>query len=369
MVPRLPGVDLLRSVARELDRTRLRALNGIKLITGTGPAPRIGATPKDVIWSRGKTQVWRYRSEQVRFREPVVLFIGLMSRSYIFDLRPGNSFVEKLVRAGFDVYLIDWGIPDAAEGNHTLDTYVDEYLAPAITTISKASDDSDVNIIGYCMGAMMALLLLGSRDAPVANLISVTAPVDFKHVPEPLGSLADGSLDADELIDDVTETVSPDLLKNFFRLRRPTAGVVQYVDLWDNLWRDDYVEGHQAMSQWAWDHIPLPAAAFRQMIDEYVRGNALVNQTARVSGRPVRLDRITVPLLHVVAEMDDFVPPSCSDALLGLIGSEDVEQARVPAGHAGLIVGRQGAKISIPTIIDWLERHSAARAGAKTGPR
>jgi polyhydroxyalkanoate synthase subunit PhaC len=369
MIPRLPGADLLQSVAHELDRTRLRALNGIKLIAGINPAPRIGATPKDVIWSRGKTQVWRYRSEQVRFREPVVLFIGLMSRSYIFDLRPGNSFVEKLLDAGFDVYLIDWGIADAAEGDHTLDTYVDHYLAPAIKTISKAADDSDVNIIGYCMGAMLALLLLGSCDAPVANLISITAPVDFSHVPEPLRSIADGSLDADELIDDVTETVSPELLKNFFRLRRPTAGIVQYVDLWDNLWRDGYVEGHQAMSQWAWDHIPLPAAAFRQMIDEYVRGNALVNGTARVSGRQVRLEQIAVPVLHVVAEMDDFVPPACSDALLGLIGSQDVEQARVPAGHAGLIVGRQGAKVSIPTIINWLERHSAAHDDATAVPR
>jgi polyhydroxyalkanoate synthase subunit PhaC len=366
MVPKLPGAGFAQSVARELDRTRLRAMNGLKLLAGVGPAPRIGATPKDVIWSRGKTQVWRYRSEKVRYREPVVLFIGLMSRSYIFDLRPGNSFVERLVDAGFDVYLVDWGIPDAAEGDHTLDTYVDNYLAPAITTISKAAGDRNVSLVGYCMGAMMALLLMGSRDTPVANLISITAPVDFSHVPEPLRSIAEGRLDADELIDDVSETVSPELLKNFFRLRRPTAGVVQYVDLWDNLWRDDYVEGHQAMSQWAWDHIPLSAAAFRQMISEYVRGNALMTGAARVSGRHVSLDRITVPVLHVVAEMDDFVPPECSDPLLGLIGSDDVQQARVPAGHAGLIVGRQGAKVSIPTIIDWLERHSS-RHTTETG--
>jgi polyhydroxyalkanoate synthase len=103
---------------------------------------------------------------------------------------------------------------------------------------------------------------------------------------------------------------------------------------------------------------PLPTAAFRQMIDDYVRGNALATGTARVSGRPVRLDQIDIPLLHVVAEMDDFVPPACSDTLLDLIGSGDVEQTRVPAGHAGLIVGRQGAKVSIPAIIDWLKRHS-----------
>jgi polyhydroxyalkanoate synthase len=359
MIPNLPGADTLRSMGREMDRTRVRALNALKLVAGVNP-PRIGTTPKELVWSRGKARVWRYRSTHIRFREPVVLFIGLMSRSYIFDLRPGNSFVERLVDAGFDVYLIDWGIPDAAEGNHTLDTYVDDYLAPALDAIHRSSDGAKLSILGYCMGAMLALLLLGSRNAPVANLIAVTTPVDFTRVPEPLRSIADGSFDPDELIDDSTEMVPPAKLKAFFRLRRPTAEIVQHVDLWDNLWRDDFVEGHQAMSRWAWDHIPLPAAAFRQMIDEYVRGNALTNGTARVSGRPVHLDRINVPLLHVVAEMDDFVPPACSDTLLDLIGSQHIEQARVPAGHAGLIVGRQGAKVSIPTIIDWLGRHSSA---------
>ncbi|MEU2257807.1 alpha/beta fold hydrolase [Nocardia xishanensis] len=348
-------------MGREMERTRVRALNGIKIVTGVNPPPRIGTTPKELVWSRGKARVWRYRSENIRFREPVVLFIGLMSRSYIFDLRPGNSFVERLVDAGFDVYLIDWGVPDAAEGSHTLDTYVDDYLAPALEAIHRSSDDTELSILGYCMGAMLALLLLGSRDTPVANLITVTAPIDFTHVPEPLRSIANGSLDADELIDEATETVPPDVLKIFFKLRRPTAGIMQHVDFWDNLWRDDYIEGHRAMSRWAWDHIPLAGATFRQMINEYMRGNALTNGTARVSGRPVRLDRIDIPLLHVVAEMDDFVPPACSDTLLDLIGSEDIEQARVPAGHAGLLVGRQGAKVSIPAIIDWLKRHSATK--------
>ncbi|MFI6367658.1 alpha/beta fold hydrolase [Nocardia sp. NPDC050630] len=341
-----------------MDRTRARALNALKIVAGVNPT-RIGTTPKELVWSRGKVRVWRYQSEKLRFREPVVLFIGLMSRPYIFDLRPGNSFVERLLDAGFDVYLIDWGIPDAAEGNHTLDTYVDDYLAPALEAIHQSSDGTELSILGYCMGATLALLLLGSRHAAVANLISVTAPVDFTHVPEPLRSIAEGSLAPDDLIDEPTGTVPADVFKAFFRLRRPTARIVQYVDLWDNLWRHDYVEGHRAMSQWAWDHIPVAAAAFRQMIDDYMRPNALVNGTARISGRPVRLDQITIPLLHVVAELDDFVPPACSDTLLDLIGSADIEQARVPAGHAGLLVGRQGAKVSIPAIIDWLKRHSA----------
>ncbi len=39
----------------------------------------------------------------------LLIVFSLFSRSYIMDLRPGNSFVERLLAAGFDVYLLDWG--------------------------------------------------------------------------------------------------------------------------------------------------------------------------------------------------------------------------------------------------------------------
>lgn len=70
------------------------------------------------MWSRGKVTVYRYRSDQVRLGPPLLLFVGLVSRPYFMDLRPGNSFVERLIEAGFDVFLLDWGHPDTAEGDH-----------------------------------------------------------------------------------------------------------------------------------------------------------------------------------------------------------------------------------------------------------
>ena len=42
---------------------------------------------------------------------PLLLVYALIDRPFILDLIPGNSFVEYLVEQGFDVYLLDWGIP------------------------------------------------------------------------------------------------------------------------------------------------------------------------------------------------------------------------------------------------------------------
>src|SRR4051812_36550648 len=77
--------DPLDRVRREVERSAIRARNGIKYLAGndwTTPQP----TPKDTVWRQGDVQLWRYRSDQVTVGPPVLMFIGLVSRSSIFDL-------------------------------------------------------------------------------------------------------------------------------------------------------------------------------------------------------------------------------------------------------------------------------------------
>lgn len=358
MTPALPGMDTVRGLAREVERTRLRAGNGIKLIAELEP-PRVGATPKDEVWSRGIVRLYRYRSARIQYGPPLLLFIGLMSRPYFLDLRPGNSFVERLIDAGFDVFLLDWGIPSEAEGDHTLETYVDYYLPRAINATREAAGDDEVTLVAYCMGASLALLLLGSRrDLPVRAFVALTPLVDMRHLSRSAQPLRTGAIDAKSLVDEDTQLVPAAVIKAFFRLRKPTAEAVQYVNLWENLWKEDYAEGHQAMAQWVWDHVPFPGPAFLQFTRDYVQANGLISGAAHIGGRAVRLDAITLPTLIMTAERDEMVPPACSAPLEAMIASADVEAHTIPAGHIGLIMGRSGAQVSIPLMLDWLTRHS-----------
>src|SRR6516164_2243040 len=109
MNPRIPAplnpADLLTRVNRDVERSVLRARNGIRYVRGTH-RPALGVTPKDTVWSRDKAQLWRYRSGHVRTRVPVVIVTSLVSRSYILDLLPGSSSVEFLRDAGFDVFML-----------------------------------------------------------------------------------------------------------------------------------------------------------------------------------------------------------------------------------------------------------------------
>lgn len=359
MTPALPGSEVAASVRAELDRTRLRARNGIRVVTGVY-SPRVDSTPRDRVWTLDKVSVWRYRTDRRRFSPPVVLFLGLVSRSYVFDLRPGSSYVARLRDAGFDVYLIDWGVPNEADAELTFDHYIDEYLVRALEAIRADSGHREVTVVAYCMGAAMALLLLGSgREVRVRQLVAITPPVDFRYVPTISQPVADGRIEPDDLIDPDTGLVPPELISAFTRMRQPTGELRQYINLWDNLWRDEQqVEAMLAISRWAGDNVPVSGEVMRQIVTDFLRGNALYENRARIAGRPVRLSAITIPVLIVTAEQDDVVPPGCSRPLAGMLGSSDVEEVRVPGGHVGLILGRRGSHAAFPKILDWLERHS-----------
>ena len=154
----------------------------------------ISMTPKDEVWSLGKATLWRYRRPEARTGPPVMLFLGLVGDSAIFDLHPGISWAEKLLDEGFDVYLFDWGSPEAPEADHTLATYLNGYFIHAVDAVRRTAGAAEVLMGAYCMGALMLLLLLGSRDdVPAAGIVLFTPPCDFDHAPAFIEQLPRGT--------------------------------------------------------------------------------------------------------------------------------------------------------------------------------
>ena len=100
----------------------------------------IGVTPKDVVWTHRKTTLYRYRSTRRTHALPVLLVFALINRPDIFDLRPGNSFVEYLLDEGYDVFLLDWGVPGDEDADMGLDNYVCDELPWAMRETLRASE-------------------------------------------------------------------------------------------------------------------------------------------------------------------------------------------------------------------------------------
>jgi polyhydroxyalkanoate synthase len=348
---------LAGDLLREMERNAVRARNGIRYVTGTEWAPE-APTPRDLVWGQGKARLYRFRSDRVRFAPPLLMFIGLVSRSHILDLHEKSSLAAQLRDAGFDVYMLDWGEADAADAGNTLETYLLRYLPRAVRALQQESDAEEVSVLGYCMGGCFALLAAGAEvPIPLRNLITMATPVDFAAMGGLLQALREGEIDPESLIDE-TGNLPPRVVSAFFRIRRPTVDVVQYASLWENLWNDEYVSTHQAMARWASTHVPIPGGVYRQLQRAWLQDNAFMNGTLRLAGRRVDLGHVRQPMLNVLALRDDLVPPEAVLPIASLVGSEDFELMEVPAGHAGLSGSRKAATVTIPGLVDWLARHS-----------
>jgi poly[(R)-3-hydroxyalkanoate] polymerase subunit PhaC len=348
--------EVLARIRADAERQAIRTRNGVKYVTGIG-RPRVGQTPRDVIWKRDKAELWRYRSGQRRWQPPVLIIYSLVSRSYVLDLAPGNTFVGRLLDAGLDVFLIDWGVPDEKDAGNRLETYIDYYLPQAIRALLAESGAEALTTLGYCAGGDLGLLLVARHPGlPIQGLVTVGTPVDFSEMGMFSKLFSDGRLEAGTLLD-ATGNVPPGTMLNAFRILKPTGDIGSYVTLWQNLSSDEQMAAFQAMGQWTKDHVPFPGAAFRQFI-QMMRDNALINDSMRLGGTPVHLADIRCPFLSVLAARDHIAPEAAVAPAVRLVGSRDVEEVRLPAGHVGLMASRTASKATIPAIVDWICRHS-----------
>jgi polyhydroxyalkanoate synthase len=348
--------DIVSVIRQEARHAAVRARNGLQYVASLNPPP-VGDTDKEVVWREDQAQLWRYRFGTPRYQPPIVVFLGLVSRSYVLDLLPDTSFVRHLGRAGFDVFLLDWGVPTDADADNTLETYVDFYLPRALEAAARESGSEELTLLPYCMGGMFALLLAATHpEIPLRAMALLAPPVDFDLMGPLVEPLRSGALDPETLIDE-KGFVPGETIRAFFNVRRPTSDAVAYANLVEKLSNDAFVESHRAMAQWMRDQIPLPGAAFRQITDMFLKQNGFMLDTVRLDGRRASLSDIGVPILSVTAELDDIVPLAASKPLGDLVAGE-VTETVVPAGHVALVMGRRAERTTIPAIVDWLARHS-----------
>jgi polyhydroxyalkanoate synthase len=349
--------DLLDRARTEFDRALQRNFKGLGYFTSS--APTLGASPKDLLIQRGTMNLYHYRpmSDEV-YRVPLLLVMATTNRGYIFDMVPGQSLVEYLLKAGFDVFMLDWTPPRADEKGLRLEDYVLDFIPAAIARVRQKTGEEDFSIVGYCFGGVLSLLWAALHpQAPMKNLVCFTTPVDFSQM-EMFQAWADKRFfDVDKLVDTFGNCPA-DYLYTAFDMLRPGARIAGNIRLLDNLWNDEYVKSFRMFDRWASDTMPLAGEYFRETIKKLIWENRLNEGTMDVAGRPVDLAAITAPFLHVTAEHDHIVPSAASAPLIGKIGSSDKEQVTMKGGHVSLVAGGNAIKRLWPKLVEWLGERS-----------
>jgi polyhydroxyalkanoate synthase len=352
--------EMLGGLRRELERGAMRARNGIRLATGRIPDPEKFVTPHDVVWRSGRWRLLHYRPETVRYSPPLLLVFSLANRAYVFDMAPGNSFVERLNAEGIDVYLLDWGIPDERDAPNTVYTYAVEGIGDAIRETLRDSGADEVSLMGYCLGGILAVVGAAAEpEWPLRTLIGLTLPADMSEMPSALTRLAaDPGFDPATLFDE-TGNLPGQVVEQAMQTATPMGPVTELADLVEGLWNEQYIEQYKVFTGWGHDQVPMAGGVVKDLVEHHIRSNTLATDgTFRLAGRTVRLADITVPFLSIVAEKDHLVPLAAAHPVVERVGSQDKQEVVLPGGHIGLMVGRSAHKRSIPKIVEFIKSRS-----------
>src|SRR5262245_39488139 len=296
---------------------------------------KIAQTPKTLVWTLNKAKLYRYTPvvpQEQRHRLPLLLVFAIMNRPHVLDLRPGHSFVEYMLKHGYDLYLLDWGAPGPEDRNLKFDDYTLEYLPRAIRKVKSVSGSEEFSMLGWCLGALISTLYAALRPHDgLKNLVLLTAPLDFSD--KTAGGFARWTSNPAFNPDKIVETfgnVPGEMIDYGAKALKPVENFVRnYLNLWDNLDNPKVVESWHAMNTWVRDNIPMAGAAYRQLINEFYKENRLIEGTLQLRGELVDLKKLIANVLNVIADADHITPPCQSEGIMDRIGSRDKELFRV----------------------------------------
>jgi polyhydroxyalkanoate synthase len=353
------STNYLDNAMKEAEKARGKFNKAIELALIDPPDVEVGATPHEVIFTENKLRLLHYHPVVKKTHPvPLIMIFALVNRPYILDLKPGRSVVEVLLSKGIDVYLIDWGSPGDEDKNLGLNHYVNRYIKKVINKVKSDSGSDEVSVLGYCMGGTMSAMYAALYPDDIKNLVLMTAGIDFK-VDGTLNLWGDKpNFDVDKFIE-AYGNVPPEFLQSGFLFMKPIQNLVsKYVNFYENVDNEAFVENFLAMEKWLNDNIPVAGEVFREFVKYLYQENQLVEGKLMINGKRVDLKDITCSVLNLIAEHDHLVPPASSLIFEELISSKDKKTIVYPSGHIGLSVSSKSLKGLWPEVADWLIERS-----------
>ena len=120
------------------------------------------ATPGKVVFQTELMQLIQFLpTTREVYKTPLVIIPPWINKYYILDLRASNSFIKWALDQGHTVFVLSWVNPDARLAQMGFEDYMKQGPLTALEAVEKATGESQVNFIGYCLGGTLLGATLG----------------------------------------------------------------------------------------------------------------------------------------------------------------------------------------------------------------
>jgi polyhydroxyalkanoate synthase len=326
-------------------------------------------TPSAVIDVGPQRTIHRYRLPRgANGHSPVLLVPPLAAPASCFDLRRGCSVAEHLVGLGHPTYLVDYGPISFGDRQLGLEHWVEEVLPTTIRKVSEDAGGRDVQVVGWCLGGIMALLAAAGNDLPIASIALIASPFDFSKVRSaaPIRRLAEltGGRLVTALYTALGGAPAP-LVSLGFQLTALDKRLTKPLTVLRNLGDRELLAHIEAVDDYMAHMLAYPGRTFAQIYHRFFRVNDLAD------GRFDAIDiaNVDVPVLVVAGENDVLAPePAVHHVADLLTGAPEVRVHTAPGGHLGVLTGRSARDTTWRYLDDFLRATSQPGREAAPAP-
>lgn len=320
------------------------------------------SSPFEAVARRPGFTLRRYFPDEIPQGLPSLLLVPpLMMMADVYDVAPRSSSVRAVHEAGIDVFVVDFGRPEAEPGG--LERDVADHVLAVSEAVAAVRDltGRDVVLGGYSQGGMFCYQAAAYRRGDgVDSLITFGSPVDFAAAPLPIPISAESYRHLAEglLSTGLANRIS---LPGWFnktttRLLDPIKDVqfrLQYLrQLHD---REKLLPGEQQrmfLENEGWTAYAGPA--FSDLLEHVFVTNRLLTGGLLVGDRSVSLADIDLPILTVVGELDQEGHPLAVRAIRQAAPRAEIYELTLQSGHFGIVAGNGARKRTWPRVAEWI---------------
>jgi polyhydroxyalkanoate synthase len=349
------------------DRVAHAAANTFDMVFKGGVAD-LRRTPARVIDEAPKGTVFQYLAPDERTRHlPVLLVPPLAAPTICFDLRRGCSMAEHLLGLGHPTYLLEYGSIAFSDRDLGLEHWVQEIIPAAVERVAEHAGGRPVQVVGWCLGGIMALLALAARpDLPVNSIAAVASPFDFTEVRmfAPLraaANLTNGFLGT--AVYRALGGAPAPIVKRAFQLSTLDKYLTKPVVMATNLHDRDFLAQVEAVDHFIDNMHAYPGRTMGQLYHQFFRVNDLADGRLRLGDHDIDLADVRVPVLAVAGNADTLAPRKAVHHVASLLpAAPEVQMKTGPGGHLGVLAGRNAARTTWRWIDEFFARHETPAA-------
>jgi polyhydroxyalkanoate synthase len=305
----------------------------------------LATTPGKVVGRSDVAEILQYDpATETVLKRPLLICPPWINKFYILDLNPQKSFIRWAVEQGHTVFVISWINPDERHGTKSWEAYIREGLQYGLDTIEKATGETDVNAVGYCVGGTLlaaALALMAQEgDHRIKSATFFTTQVDFTYAGDLKVFVDEEQVAAVEKSMNEKGYLDGTKMATAFNMLRSGDLIWPYVV-------NNYMRGKDPLPfdllYWNADSTRMAAANHSFYLRNCYLENRLSQGKMELAGRVVSLKDVTIPVYNL-ASKEDHIAPALSVFLGSKYFGGEVDYVLAGSGHIAGVVNPPAAQ-------------------------